>query len=123
MNFSIHNPSWLENPDPAEAFEAVKAKAQWAEQHGDNWNRVEQGNRGADRITKPLRPRQGKVQMRIMTVLFPRGVVGPRIARDPRRVGRVNLCPADEEKCVQHAEHDREGKRRAAVVPESRHGR
>ena len=37
MNFGIHNPSWLENPDPAEAFEAVKAKAQWAEQHGFVW--------------------------------------------------------------------------------------
>ena len=34
MKFGIHNSSWLDAPDPAEAFEAVKAKAQWAEDHG-----------------------------------------------------------------------------------------
>jgi hypothetical protein len=28
MKFGIHNSSWLDAPDPAEAFEAVKAKAQ-----------------------------------------------------------------------------------------------
>jgi len=27
MKFGIHNSSWLDSPDPAEAFEAVKAKA------------------------------------------------------------------------------------------------
>jgi F420-dependent oxidoreductase-like protein len=37
MKFGIHNSSWLESPDPAEAFEAVKAKAQWAENHGFVW--------------------------------------------------------------------------------------
>jgi len=37
MKFGIHNPSWLFGPDPAEAFEAVKAKAQWAENHGFVW--------------------------------------------------------------------------------------
>jgi hypothetical protein len=31
MKFGIHNPSWWFGPDPAEAFAAVKAKAQWAE--------------------------------------------------------------------------------------------
>jgi hypothetical protein len=31
MKFGIHNPSWAYGPDAAEAFEAVKAKAQWAE--------------------------------------------------------------------------------------------
>jgi hypothetical protein len=31
VRFGIHNSSWLDGPDPAEAFEAVKAKAQWAE--------------------------------------------------------------------------------------------
>src|SRR5215471_10491643 len=37
MKFGIHNPSWVFGPDPAEAFEAVKAKAQWAENHGFLW--------------------------------------------------------------------------------------
>ena len=37
MKFGIHNPSWLFGPDPAEAFEAVKAKTQWAENHGFVW--------------------------------------------------------------------------------------
>src|SRR5262249_50883911 len=37
MKFGIHNPSWLFGPDPAEAFEAVKEKAQWAENHGFVW--------------------------------------------------------------------------------------
>jgi F420-dependent oxidoreductase-like protein len=37
MKFGIHNPSWVFGPDPAEAFESVKAKAQWAENHGFVW--------------------------------------------------------------------------------------
>ena len=37
MKFGIHNPSWVYGPDLAEAFEAVKAKAQWAENHGFVW--------------------------------------------------------------------------------------
>jgi F420-dependent oxidoreductase-like protein len=37
MKFGIHNSSWLDRPDPAEAFEAVKAKAQWAEDHRFAW--------------------------------------------------------------------------------------
>ena len=37
MKFGIHNPSWVYGLDPAEAFEAVKAKAQWAENHGFVW--------------------------------------------------------------------------------------
>jgi len=37
MKFGIHNPSWVFGPDPAEAFEAVKAKAQWAENQGFVW--------------------------------------------------------------------------------------
>jgi hypothetical protein len=37
MKFGIHNPSWVYGPDRAEAFEAVKAKAQWAEHHGFVW--------------------------------------------------------------------------------------
>ena len=37
MRFGIHNSSWLDGPDPAEAFEVVKVKAQWAENHGFVW--------------------------------------------------------------------------------------
>ena len=37
MKFGIHNPSWVYGPDAADAFEAVKAKAQWAEDHGFVW--------------------------------------------------------------------------------------
>ena len=37
MNFGIHNSSWLGSPEPGEAFEAVKAKAQWAESQGFVW--------------------------------------------------------------------------------------
>src|SRR2546430_14260760 len=37
MKFGIHNSSWLDRPDPAEAFEAVRAKAQWAGNHGFVW--------------------------------------------------------------------------------------
>jgi alkanesulfonate monooxygenase SsuD/methylene tetrahydromethanopterin reductase-like flavin-dependent oxidoreductase (luciferase family) len=37
VKFGIHNPSWLFGPDPAEAFEAAKTKAQWAENHGFVW--------------------------------------------------------------------------------------
>ena len=37
MKFGIHNPSWVFSPDPTEAFEGVKAKAQWAENHGFVW--------------------------------------------------------------------------------------
>jgi F420-dependent oxidoreductase-like protein len=37
MKFGIHNPSWVFGPDPTEAFERVKAKAEWAENHGFVW--------------------------------------------------------------------------------------
>jgi F420-dependent oxidoreductase-like protein len=37
MKFGLHNSSWLNGPDPAEAFETVKAKARWAENHGFAW--------------------------------------------------------------------------------------
>ncbi len=37
MKFGIHNPSCVFGPDPTEAFEGVKAKAQWAENHGFVW--------------------------------------------------------------------------------------
>jgi hypothetical protein len=35
----MHGPSWLDARDPAEAFEAVRAKARWAEDHGFVWFR------------------------------------------------------------------------------------
>ncbi|MCC7368262.1 MAG: TIGR03560 family F420-dependent LLM class oxidoreductase [Chloroflexi bacterium] len=37
MKFGLHNSSWLDAADPSEAFEAVKVKAQWAENHGFVW--------------------------------------------------------------------------------------
>ncbi len=37
MRFDIHNPSFVFGPDPAEAFEGLKTKAQWAETHGFTW--------------------------------------------------------------------------------------
>jgi hypothetical protein len=37
VRFGIHNSSWLDAPDLADAFEAVKATAQWAEDHGFVW--------------------------------------------------------------------------------------
>ena len=37
MKFGVHNPSWVFGSDPAEIFESVKAKAQWAETHGFTW--------------------------------------------------------------------------------------
>ena len=37
MKFGLHHSSWLESPDPAEAYEAVKAKAQGAEEQGFVW--------------------------------------------------------------------------------------
>ncbi len=37
MKFGIHNPSWLFGTDPDGIFDAVKAKAQWAEEHGFTW--------------------------------------------------------------------------------------
>jgi F420-dependent oxidoreductase-like protein len=37
MQFGIHNPSFVFGPDPAELFEGLKSKAQWAEQHGFTW--------------------------------------------------------------------------------------
>src|SRR5579859_1731728 len=37
MKFGIHNPSWVFGPDPYEAFEGLKAKAQQAETQGFSW--------------------------------------------------------------------------------------
>jgi hypothetical protein len=37
VRFGIDNSAWRDTPDPAEAFEAVKVKAQWSENHGLVW--------------------------------------------------------------------------------------
>ena len=37
MKFGIHNPSFVFGPDPAQTFEALKAKAHWAEKNGFAW--------------------------------------------------------------------------------------
>jgi F420-dependent oxidoreductase-like protein len=37
MKFGIHNPSWRFGTDAAGIFDAVAAKAQWAENHGFTW--------------------------------------------------------------------------------------
>jgi F420-dependent oxidoreductase-like protein len=37
MKFGIHNPSWLFGTDPSGIFDAVKTKAQWAEEQGFTW--------------------------------------------------------------------------------------
>jgi F420-dependent oxidoreductase-like protein len=37
VKFGIHNPSWQFGPDPADVFDGVKSKAQWAENHGFVW--------------------------------------------------------------------------------------
>jgi F420-dependent oxidoreductase-like protein len=37
MKFGVHNPSWVYGPDPTKAFDGIKAKAQWAENHGFVW--------------------------------------------------------------------------------------
>jgi F420-dependent oxidoreductase-like protein len=41
MKFGIHHASWIDPADPAEAFEAAKAKALWAEEHGFAWFSVQ----------------------------------------------------------------------------------
>ena len=53
MKFGIHNSSWLDSPDPAEAFEAVKAKAQWAENHAFVWFSVMDHMIQIPRLGKP----------------------------------------------------------------------
>ena len=37
MKFGVHNPSWVYGPDPADMFDGIKAKAQWAENNGFAW--------------------------------------------------------------------------------------
>jgi F420-dependent oxidoreductase-like protein len=56
MRFGIHNPSWVFGPDPADAFEAVKAKAQWAEDHGFAWFSVMDHTIQIPRVGAPDEP-------------------------------------------------------------------
>jgi F420-dependent oxidoreductase-like protein len=56
MKFGIHHPSWLDGPDPAEAFETVKAKAQWAEDHGFIWFSVMDHTIQTPRVGVPEEP-------------------------------------------------------------------
>jgi F420-dependent oxidoreductase-like protein len=56
VKFGIHNSSWLDRPDPAEAFEAVKAKAQWAENQGFVWFSVMDHMIQIPRIGAPEEP-------------------------------------------------------------------
>ena len=61
MKFGIHNSSWLDAPDPAEAFEAVKAKAQWAENHGFVWFSVMDHMIQIPRVGAPDEPHPGRL--------------------------------------------------------------
>ena len=37
MKFGVHNPSWVYGPNPAEAFDGIKAKALWADNNDFVW--------------------------------------------------------------------------------------
>jgi len=56
MKFGIHNSSWLDRPEPAEAFEAAKTKAQWAEDHGFAWFSVMDHTIQIPRVGAPDEP-------------------------------------------------------------------
>jgi hypothetical protein len=56
MKFGIHNTFWLDDPDPAQAFETVKAKAQWAENHGFIWFSVMDHMMQIPRVGAPEEP-------------------------------------------------------------------
>jgi F420-dependent oxidoreductase-like protein len=56
VRFGIHHSSWIDNPDPAEAFETAKAKAQWAEGHGFTWFSVMDHTIQIPRVGAPDEP-------------------------------------------------------------------
>ena len=56
MRFGIHHSSWQDRPDPAEAFESVKAKARWAEDHGFVWFSVMDHTIQIPRVGPPEEP-------------------------------------------------------------------
>ena len=41
MKFGLHHASWLDDAGPAEAFEAARRKALWAEEQGFAWFSVQ----------------------------------------------------------------------------------
>ena len=63
MKFGLHHSSWLESPDPAEAYEAVKAKAQWAEEraraHGLDCRQAHRRAKETAPVTPPDHPLTG----------------------------------------------------------------
>jgi len=54
MKFGIHDTSWLDTSNPAEAFEVVKTKAQWAEKRSFAWRLADQCGRPNDVETREL---------------------------------------------------------------------
>ena len=56
MKFGIHHSSWLDTADPAEAFETVKVKARWAEDHGFTWLSVMDHTIQIPRVGPPDEP-------------------------------------------------------------------
>ena len=56
MKFGIHHSSWISGPDPTEAFEAVKTKARWAEDHGFVWFSVMDHTIQIPRVGPPDEP-------------------------------------------------------------------
>jgi F420-dependent oxidoreductase-like protein len=56
MKFGIHHSSWLDSPDPAEAFETTRAKALWAEDHGFTWFSVMDHTIQIPRVGAPDEP-------------------------------------------------------------------
>ena len=86
MKFGIHNSSWLDSPDPAEAFEAVKVKAQWAENHGFVWFSVLDHMIQIPRVGPPDEP-----FLEGWTVLAALAAVTSRIRlATPRHSGRLS---------------------------------
>ncbi len=96
MKFGLHHSSWLESPDPAEAYEAVKAKAQWAEEHGFVWFSVMDHMIQILRVGTPDEPvLEGWTVLAVLAAVTaasvlppcaPRSVIAiPRISRRSRR--------------------------------------
>src|SRR6201997_1617125 len=89
MKFGIHNPSWVFGPDPAEAFEAIKAKAQWAEDHGFVWFSVMDHMIQIPGVGAPDEP-----LLEGWTVLAGLAAVGPHPSRHPVHGGQLSQSRA-----------------------------
>ena len=86
MKFGIHNSSWVDSPDPSEAFEAfeaAKAKAQWAEDQGFVWSSVLDHLTRIPRVGAPRTSRSSKA-----------GSCSPRWAAVTRRMRLATLATA-----------------------------